>query len=369
MQHLSVLNASGLVVSEKTGRVRTCRIDLQTLSLAETWINDRRAEWERRLDRLGNYLSEIRTLEAMMIRSIKPAPLIISKRFAAPRELVFQAWSSAEHLKNWFSPENYSVPEADIDFRSGGVFAICMRSPDGQDFWSRGKFTEVSAPDRLAFTAEVIIDGERRFIVATMAAFEEDGAETSLTIRQEYEVYDEHFMSSVEGAPEGWRTTLDKLEYEIARIQANLHSVTHGSFTLERVYDASPAQVFHALSDRAAKARWFEGGDGWTAIERYIDVRPGGRERAKGRWPSGLITTFDAFYFDVIPNMRLVYAYEMHLDDRKISVSLATVELTKAGDGTKFSITEQGTFLNGYEDGGSREHGTGLLLDRLAALF
>jgi DNA-binding transcriptional ArsR family regulator len=62
MQHLSVLNASGLVVSEKIGRVRTCRIEPQALSVAEAWINDRRTEWERRLDRLGDYLTELKNL-------------------------------------------------------------------------------------------------------------------------------------------------------------------------------------------------------------------------------------------------------------------------------------------------------------------
>jgi DNA-binding transcriptional ArsR family regulator len=60
MQHLSVLEGSGLVVSEKIGRVRTCRIEPRALSLAEQWINARRTEWERRLDRLGNYLEELK---------------------------------------------------------------------------------------------------------------------------------------------------------------------------------------------------------------------------------------------------------------------------------------------------------------------
>ena len=61
MQHLAVLEASGLVRSEKTGRVRTCRINPEALSLAERWINDRRQEWERRLDRLGDYLATLKT--------------------------------------------------------------------------------------------------------------------------------------------------------------------------------------------------------------------------------------------------------------------------------------------------------------------
>ncbi len=58
VQHLQVLEASGLVRSEKVGRVRTCRIEPEALSMAERWINERRAAWERRLDRLGELLAE-----------------------------------------------------------------------------------------------------------------------------------------------------------------------------------------------------------------------------------------------------------------------------------------------------------------------
>lgn len=60
MQHLALLEGSGLVVSEKIGRVRTCRIEPRALSLAEDWINARRTAWERRLDRLGDYLEELK---------------------------------------------------------------------------------------------------------------------------------------------------------------------------------------------------------------------------------------------------------------------------------------------------------------------
>jgi DNA-binding transcriptional ArsR family regulator len=56
VQHLQVLEASGLVLTKKQGRVRTCRIDEKALSLAEQWINERRVLWQRRLDRLGEYL-------------------------------------------------------------------------------------------------------------------------------------------------------------------------------------------------------------------------------------------------------------------------------------------------------------------------
>ena len=99
-----------------------------------------------------------------------------------------------------------------------------------------------------------------------------------------------------------------------------------------------------------------------------MDVRVGGAERAKGRWAGGVVTTFDAVYLDVVPNARLVYAYTMRLDERKISVSLATMELQAEGSArTTLKVTEQGAFLDGFDDAGGRERGTHLLLDKLGA--
>jgi uncharacterized protein YndB with AHSA1/START domain len=98
-----------------------------------------------------------------------------------------------------------------------------------------------------------------------------------------------------------------------------------------------------------------------------MDVRVGGTERLKGRWKGGVVSTFDATYHDVIANERLVYSYVMHLDEKKISVSLATMQLLAEGSGTRLMVTEQGAFLDGYDDAGSRERGTGFLLDALGA--
>jgi uncharacterized protein YndB with AHSA1/START domain len=142
-------------------------------------------------------------------------------------------------------------------------------------------------------------------------------------------------------------------------------SVVHATFCIERTYPASPAQVFTALTDPAAKAKWFTGGNGYTLLAREMDARPGGREHVSGRWETGVVSTFDAVYHDVVADERIVYAYEMHLDERKISVSLATLELRPAGTGTRLVMTEQGAFLDGYDDAGSREHGSNFLLDAL----
>ena len=154
-------------------------------------------------------------------RKAEPAPLVTSRTFPAPRALVFEAWSTAEHIKRWFSPECFTVPEAEVDFRPGGVCAVCMRSPDGQDFWSRGRYLEISRPDRLAFVFSVGDPDAPKFTVHTTVTFEDQGGGTRMTVRQVYDLHDAAFRPAVEGAPEGWRTTLDKLAKEVARLQAS----------------------------------------------------------------------------------------------------------------------------------------------------
>jgi uncharacterized protein YndB with AHSA1/START domain len=306
-------------------------------------------------------------------RKVQPVPLCVSRVFPAPRETVFKAWSSADHIKQWFCPSGYSVPEAKVEMRAGGAFEVCMRSPEGVDHWTKGTFTEVVAPERLTIDHHVIdpCGGGPLFSAVTQVKFSAAASGTLMEVVQTYTVADAAQAElMLKGAPEGWRQTLDKLEAEVARIQeANGgRSVVHGAFHLERTYDATAEQVYKALSDEAAKNRWFYGPQGWRPIERFMDFRVGGRERAKGRFEGGVTTTFDAIYHDIVPRERIVYTYEMHLDDRKISVSLATLQIKPEGEGrTKLLVDEQGAFLDGYDDASKREHGTWELLDKLGA--
>ena len=144
-------------------------------------------------------------------------------------------------------------------------------------------------------------------------------------------------------------------------------SVTHATFTIERHYDASPARVFHVLSDPVAKARWFSGPKEWGAMEHKIDFRVGGREVNSGGPKGGPVHRFNAIYQDIVPDERIIYSYDMHLDDTRISVSLATFELAPEGKGTRLTFTEQGAFLDDFDDADGRELGTRQLLDALGA--
>jgi uncharacterized protein YndB with AHSA1/START domain len=146
------------------------------------------------------------------------------------------------------------------------------------------------------------------------------------------------------------------------------HNVQHGSFTIERKFDAPPALVYSAFATEKGKQAWFSGpSDQWSIQDRAFDFRVGGRETLSGKWKNGRITRFDAQYHDIVPSERIIYSYTMHVDEKKISVSLATIEFKKADAGMLLLLTEQGAFLDGYDDAGSRERGTIGIIDKLEA--
>jgi uncharacterized protein YndB with AHSA1/START domain len=152
-----------------------------------------------------------------------------------------------------------------------------------------------------------------------------------------------------------------------------VHGAKFASFTIERTLKAPPKRVFSAWSTLEAKRTWFAGPAGEVVEEiREFDFREGGRERLRGRWNSGKISDFRSTYWEIIPDRRIVYAYEMFMDDRvRMSVSLATIEFAPSGTGTRMKVTEQGAFLEPYDpagdDAGGREHGTNWLMDKLVA--
>jgi len=137
-------------------------------------------------------------------------------------------------------------------------------------------------------------------------------------------------------------------------------SVTHSTFGLEREYAVPPARVFAAWSDPEAKSEWF------GASDFELDFRIGGREVNRGGPEGGPVFTYDARYQDIVDGERIVYTYDMLMDDTRISVSVTTVEFEPSGDGTRLTYTEQCVFLDGHDTPEQREQGTGTLFEKLA---
>ena len=148
-------------------------------------------------------------------------------------------------------------------------------------------------------------------------------------------------------------------------------SVIHDTFTIERTYAATPSRVFAAFASQEAKNIWGDTGgldpaDGEAGIAEF-DFRAGGRERF-GFTMDSTTYRYDARYYDIVPDQRIIYAYEMYAGDARISVSVATIEFAENGDGTALTVTEQGAYLDGIDGPRApalRNEGVAEMLDNL----
>jgi uncharacterized protein YndB with AHSA1/START domain len=137
-------------------------------------------------------------------------------------------------------------------------------------------------------------------------------------------------------------------------------SITHGTFVIDRSYPSSVGRVYRACTDPAVKALWF----GSPSQPLQMEFRVGGRETNRGV-QDGAEFIYEAVFRDIVENERIVTTYDMLMDGRRISVSVATMEFRPDGDGTALTYTEQGAFLDGYDKPEIREQGMQQLLDAL----
>jgi len=144
-----------------------------------------------------------------------------------------------------------------------------------------------------------------------------------------------------------------------------MSSVVNDTFTIERTYPASPERVFAAWATIQAKAHWFGNEEGIEPVgEHSLDFRAGGGERFSAK-AEGMLFDYDARYYDIVENERIVWTYDMHMDGRRISVSLASVELFGEPGGTRLIMTEHGAYLDGLDTNAQRAEGTEQFLSNL----
>lgn len=146
----------------------------------------------------------------------KPDPnldLVLERTVDVPRDLVWEAWTTPEHFKEWFVPRPWTITHAELDLRPGGIFSTTMRSPEGQEFPNVGCVLEVVPKERLVWT-DALLPGfrpaEKPFMTAILL-FESLGKSTRYTaiaVHRDLETRKQHEEM---GFHSGWGTVFDQL--------------------------------------------------------------------------------------------------------------------------------------------------------------
>ena len=136
--------------------------------------------------------------------------IVMTREFDAPRDLVFEAHSSCEHMSHWWGPRGYEIAKCEIDFRPGGTWRVVQRDPESQEeFAFRGEYREIVSPERIVWTFE--FEGMPGASVETLTLEERDGKTffTGTSVFDTVEQRDAMLESGMEG---GANESMDRLE-------------------------------------------------------------------------------------------------------------------------------------------------------------
>jgi uncharacterized protein YndB with AHSA1/START domain len=148
--------------------------------------------------------------------------IVIAREFDAPRDLVFQVWTQAEHVEKWFGPEGFSTRVEKLDFRPGGRSRYVMIGPDGNEYPAEGTFLEIIRPERIVTTDEFGDDFKGENLPAGMvltATFDDLGDRTRVTLHIAHPTPEDRKKHEDMGVVDGWGTTLDCLERYLRELQ------------------------------------------------------------------------------------------------------------------------------------------------------
>jgi uncharacterized protein YndB with AHSA1/START domain len=143
--------------------------------------------------------------------------IVISRAFAAPRELVWEAWTDPKHVAQWWGPKGFTTTIEEMDVRPGGAWRHVMHGPDGTDYPNHSVFTEVVKPERIVFSHGGGKEGEPEINFTSTWTFDREGDQTRLTVRMVFSSAAEREKVAVEyGAIEGGHQTLARLHEHLA---------------------------------------------------------------------------------------------------------------------------------------------------------
>lgn len=217
-----------------------------------------------------------------------PVEIVISRTFAAPRELVWQAWTDPKHVGRWWGPAGFTTTTHSMDFRPGGTWRYTMHGPDGRDYGNLVKYIEIDTPTKLIYT----LGGEgsdESVHFRSEVHFEsvgENGRSTKVTMRSTFPTAEARdFVIKDHGAVEGGKQHLANLEDYVASMSAG--EANEAPFTINQVFNAPREKVWDAWTKQEHLVRWF-GPKGFTMKHATVDLRVGGMFHYCMKHPQGM---------------------------------------------------------------------------------
>lgn len=160
-------------------------------------------------------------MDAKLDLQARGQQVVIERVVRVPPALAFEVWTSPRHLARWWGPRDeqgrdFSMASCEMDFRSGGRWRICIRSPGGEDYWQHGQYREITPPERLVFTFAWERAGETFPFTLVEVDFLQEGPDaTRIRFRQSGLPQSEH-----DGHASGWAECMDRLTEHLAAVQA-----------------------------------------------------------------------------------------------------------------------------------------------------
>jgi uncharacterized protein YndB with AHSA1/START domain len=250
---------------------------------------------------------------------------VITHEFAAPRELVCQAWTDPRHLAQWWGPRGFTNPVCQWDARAGQVIHVVMRAPNGAEYPMGGEFREVVPPERLVFTSGALDEkGKLLFEFLHAVTLAEQKGKTLLTIRSRVTMTTPEAGKYIGGFEAGMTQSLVRLAEHLAAKPAPL--------VVERIYHAPIAKVWQAITNAADLQRWF------FAIKEF-KPEVGFAFQFTGTCNDGETYVHLCKVTEVIAQKKLAYTWQY---EGQPGDSLVTIELFAEGEKTRLKLTHTG---------------------------
>jgi uncharacterized protein YndB with AHSA1/START domain len=147
---------------------------------------------------------------ALKVTTPSDREIVMTRVFDAPRDLVFEAHTSCEHMSHWWGPRKYEVIRCEMDFRPGGAWRIAHRGPDGEEYGFRGEFREIVRPERIVWTFEY--EGMPGHVSVDTLSLDEQDGKTVLTATSLFDSVEDRDGMLESGMESGAAEAYDRLD-------------------------------------------------------------------------------------------------------------------------------------------------------------